>query len=86
MNTTEIPRKVSASPRSEYYDPYWSRVLEVHLDGTPVKFAVTANADEGWIDIFETDAAGQFLPDDHGEIKVKRQFGKVEFFKIRGVE
>lgn len=84
--TDELPRQISASPRSAYYDPYWSRLVEIHLDGTPVKFAVTADANEGWIDVFETDAEGKFIPDGNGEVKVKRLHGKVEIFKVRGAE
>lgn len=86
MTDADIPRKVSASPQSNYYDPYWSHRVEVLLDGVTVKHAVTADADEGWIDVEDVDEAGKPIPDGKGEVKVKRIFGKVTFTILRGAK
>ena len=81
----EMPRKISASPQSAYYNAFWATRIEVSLDGEPQKHAVTADIDEGWVDVQYTDASGAPMPDGHGEAKVIRLYGRVEFNEARGV-
>lgn len=79
--SSEIPDRLSAVDDHPDFHPVWSRaVLQVYLDGVPVKDVMRFDTKEGWVEFHERDAKGEKIVYDGPSGKylgTRRQDGRV---------
>ncbi len=75
-------KKLSADPKHPYYDPQFL-YYEVFLNGNRVYDAVTANAEEGWIETVSRNEEGcHMLPDNGDNFVYEKTYGNVLIYSL----
>lgn len=71
--------RLSADPKSPFYDPQKSRGAHIYLNGERVEHAVAADDTEGWVDRYQTSNEGAtILLDENKQPVLERVTGTVE--------
>lgn len=77
------PTKLSADPKSPWYNDAWVRTCEVLLNGEAQRYVVTVNADEGWLEKLRYPLESVGDRPTVTELAIDRLFGSVEIRRKR---